>query len=225
VQVRDKYRAMMRAVCGVYPPAKVLGTFLVEAFHSKNNRSRIECMEECAAMIERHGVEHTKGARALPALVELVGSKETAIRQTALNCLASVYRHVGVDVWPMLGKCSDVKIKDTIDEKFKWTLRQMEKAGEGRPGDNYHPSTSTATSTVQSSAAHTPGRASPRHPKAAPAAAYPSGAPPAPIPSLSPPVSPTQRSSPPNAHNIPPNLRTSLVSALNGGPQQQRPGR
>jgi hypothetical protein len=101
---------MMRAVCGVYPPAKLLGTFLVEGFNSKNNRSRVECMEECAAMIDTHGIEHTKGVKVLPALVELVGSKEAAIRSTALNVLAAVYKHVGADVWGMMGKCSDVKV-------------------------------------------------------------------------------------------------------------------
>ena len=40
--------------------SKLLGLYMLEGFHSKNTRSRVECLEEAAALIERHGMDTTK---------------------------------------------------------------------------------------------------------------------------------------------------------------------
>lgn len=50
------------------------------------------------------------------------------------------FAQVGEDVWRHLGKMSEPKVKAAIDDKFKWVAKQMEKSGEGRPGQSYQPS-------------------------------------------------------------------------------------
>jgi hypothetical protein len=135
VQIREKYRAVIRLVCGVYPVSKLLGLYMMETFHSKNTKSKVECLEQAAALIERHGMETTKGARVLPTVVELVGNRDTTMRGTALNTLAAVYRLLGDNIWKYLGKAiTDNKVKDLINDKFKFTEKQMEKNGEGKAG-------------------------------------------------------------------------------------------
>eukprot|EP00959_Pyramimonas_sp_CCMP1952_P106939 2235153-Pyramimonas_sp.AAC.1 len=64
-------------------------------------------------------------------MVELVGSRESTTRGTALNALASVYKLLGDDIWKFTGKeITDGKIKDLIADKFRFTEKQMEKSGE-----------------------------------------------------------------------------------------------
>ena len=68
-------------------------------------------------------------------MVELVGSRDTTTRGTALNTLAAVYKLLGDEIWHFMGKeITDLKVKDLIHDKFRFTEKQMEKNGaRGRP--------------------------------------------------------------------------------------------
>lgn len=54
--MRDKFRRILRGVCGVFPASKAVA-FLAAGLGGKNSRSRVECLEEIAAVVERHGLE------------------------------------------------------------------------------------------------------------------------------------------------------------------------
>lgn len=102
--VRDKFRRIMRAMCGVYPVSKVVG-FLAAGLASKNTRSRAECLEELGSVIERHGLDVCeRGTRVLPSIVPLCAERDPALRKTALDTLGTAYKVAGEGIWKHLGK-------------------------------------------------------------------------------------------------------------------------
>lgn len=55
-KVREKVRELTRLLCSIYPAPKVFG-FMTDGLKSKNNRTRIECVENIEFMIEQCGIE------------------------------------------------------------------------------------------------------------------------------------------------------------------------
>jgi cytoskeleton-associated protein 5 len=131
--VRERFRRLMRAACGLYPVSKVVA-LLGTGLGSKNTRSRVECLEELAAIIERHGVEVAEraGARVLPSVVPLAAERDATLRKSALEVLSGAYRVAGDGVWRHLGKLSDLQ-RETLEAHFRKAARDMASRGE-RPG-------------------------------------------------------------------------------------------
>ncbi|CAI7892594.1 unnamed protein product [Closterium sp. NIES-54] len=131
--IREKMRELMRSLPLVFPATRVFQA-LVEGLRSKNNRTRIECVEHMDAMLERHGIE-TMGSSRVPlvTVAALTTERDTELRKAALSMLASVYVVLGDDIWRLLGKLTDAQ-RGLIEDKLKWKAREMEKRREGAPG-------------------------------------------------------------------------------------------
>jgi len=131
--VRERFRKLMRAACGLYPVSKFVA-FLGAGLSSKNTRSRVECLEELAAIIDRHGVEVAEraGTRVLPGVVPLVTERDATLRKSALEVLSAAYRAAGDGVWRYLGKIADTQ-REAIEVHFRKTVRDLTARGE-RPG-------------------------------------------------------------------------------------------
>jgi hypothetical protein len=54
-KVREKICELTRH-CHVYPPSKVFA-YAVEGLRSKNNRTRVECVDAIGYMVEEYGIE------------------------------------------------------------------------------------------------------------------------------------------------------------------------
>jgi len=57
-KLRGKIRELTRQIVSIYPAAKVF-PYIVEGFHSKNNRTRIECADLVGQLLENHLSEVT----------------------------------------------------------------------------------------------------------------------------------------------------------------------
>ncbi|KAG0567085.1 hypothetical protein KC19_7G108600 [Ceratodon purpureus] len=131
-KVREKVRELIRLLCSIYPAPKVFG-FMTDGLKSKNNRTRIECVENIEFMIEQCGIEIVGLTKALQSIAAFTVERDGDIRKASLAALATAYKILGEDIWRFVGKISGAQ-KGVMDEKFKWTAREMEKRGEGKPG-------------------------------------------------------------------------------------------
>ena len=197
--VRERFRKLMRAACGLYPVSKFVA-FLGAGLGSKNTRSRVECLEELAAIIDRHGVEVAEraGAKVLPGIVPFVTERDATLRKSALEVLSAAYRAAGDGVWRYLGKVADAQ-REAIEGHFRKTGR-----GESRAGSVV--STTSALggddvggrvqrpATAAAGTARSPSRAAATSPMRKPAAPF------VPPPSPMPPT-PLELTRPPHASN------------------------
>ncbi|XP_024396661.1 protein MOR1 [Physcomitrium patens] len=131
-KVREKVRELIRLLCSIYSAPKVFG-FITDGLKSKNNRTRIECVENIEFMIEQCGIEIVGPTKALQSIAAFTVERDGDIRKASLAALATAYKILGDDIWKYVGKISGAQ-KGVMDEKFKWTAREMEKRREGKPG-------------------------------------------------------------------------------------------
>ncbi|KAL2612993.1 hypothetical protein R1flu_024685 [Riccia fluitans] len=132
-KVREKFRELLRLLCCLYPSSKIFG-FLVDGLRSKNNRTKIECVEQLGYLMERFGVEVGGSGKGLQSIVAVLNERDGELRKAVLNTLAVAYQILGEDIWRYLGRVSEFQ-RSMVDEKFKWKAREMEKKKEGKPGE------------------------------------------------------------------------------------------
>ncbi|CAM6101171.1 unnamed protein product [Calypogeia fissa] len=133
-KVREKMRELMRVLCCLYPCSKIF-VYITEGLRSKNNRTRIECVEHIGFMIERYGIEVGGPGKCLNGVVALTTERDGELRKASLNTLATAYQILEEDVWKYLGKLTDIQ-RSLLDEKFKWKAREMDKKGLRRVADD-----------------------------------------------------------------------------------------
>ncbi|KAK8488642.1 hypothetical protein V6N12_055631 [Hibiscus sabdariffa] len=132
-KVREKMRELTKQIAQVYSAAKSY-SYILDGLRSKNNRTRIECADLVGFFIDHHGAEVSGQLKSLQIVASLTAERDGEIRKAALNTLATGYKILGEDIWRYVGKLTDAQ-KSMLDDRFKWKVREMEKRGEGRPGE------------------------------------------------------------------------------------------
>ncbi|KAL6614281.1 hypothetical protein ACP70R_036551 [Stipagrostis hirtigluma subsp. patula] len=132
-KVREKMGELIKQMVNIYSLPKLL-PYVLEGLRSKNNRTRIECVDIIGYFIDHHGTEVSGLMKNLPSVAALTAERDGEIRKAALNTLATAYKNLGDDVWRYVGKLSDAQ-RSMLDDRFKWKAREMDKRREGRPGD------------------------------------------------------------------------------------------
>ncbi|ONM36977.1 protein MOR1 isoform X2 [Zea mays] len=132
-KVREKMGDLIKQMVNIYSLPKLL-PYILEGLRSKNNRTRIECVDIIGYFIDHHGTEVGGLMKNLPFVAALTAERDGEIRKAALNTLATAYKSLGDDVWRYVGKLSDAQ-RSMLDDRFKWKAREMDKRREGRPGD------------------------------------------------------------------------------------------
>ncbi|OMO86342.1 CLIP-associated protein [Corchorus capsularis] len=132
-KVREKMRELMKQIVQMYSAAKCY-PYILEGLRSKNNRTRIECVDLVGFLIDHHGAEISGQLKSLQIVASLTAERDGELRKAALNTLATGYKILGEDIWRYVGKLTDAQ-KSMLDDRFKWKVREMEKRREGRPGE------------------------------------------------------------------------------------------
>ncbi|XP_058078323.1 protein MOR1 isoform X2 [Magnolia sinica] len=132
-KVREKMRELTKQVVRIYSASKLL-PYILEGLRSKNNRTRIECVDLIGFLIDHHGPEIGGQLKSLQHVAALTSERDGEIRKAALNTLTTAYKNLGEDVWKYVGKLSDAQ-KSMLDDRFKWKAREMDKRKEGKPGE------------------------------------------------------------------------------------------
>ncbi|KAL9456508.1 hypothetical protein AB3S75_005687 [Citrus x aurantiifolia] len=132
-KVREKMRELTKQIVNFYSATKSL-PYILEGLRSKNNRTRIECVDLVGFLIDHHGAEISGQLKSLQIVASLTAERDGEIRKAALNTLATGYKILGEDIWRYVGKLTDAQ-KSMLDDRFKWKVREMEKKKEGKPGE------------------------------------------------------------------------------------------
>ncbi|KAJ7975023.1 protein MOR1 [Quillaja saponaria] len=132
-KVREKMRELTQQIILLYTASKSF-PYLLEGLRSKNNRTRIECVDLVGFIIDHHGAEIIGQLKSLQIVASLTAERDGEIRKAALNTLATGYKILGEDIWRYIGKLTDAQ-KSMLDDRFKWKVREMEKNKEGKPGE------------------------------------------------------------------------------------------
>ncbi|XP_058079545.1 protein MOR1-like [Magnolia sinica] len=132
-KVRVKMHELTKQIVRIYSASKLL-PYILEGLRSKNNRTRIECVDLIGFLIDHHGAEIVGQLKSLQHVAVLTSERDGEIRKAALNTLTTAYKNLGEEIWKYVGKLSDAQ-RSMLDDRFKWKAREMDKRKEGKPGE------------------------------------------------------------------------------------------
>ena len=101
--IRQGIRTLIKKVPKVVQPSRVYACILDTAVKTKNMRSRSDCLDEMAVLVDAHGVEVAGSLKTLAAVAAFVASSSADVRNSALTLLTSFYIPMGDKV---LCRCS-----------------------------------------------------------------------------------------------------------------------
>ncbi len=93
--LRQGIRTLIKKLPKVIPPSRVYACILDTAVKTKNMRSRSDCLDEMAVLVDAHGVEVAGSLKTLAAVAAFVASSSADVRNSALTLLTSFYLPMG----------------------------------------------------------------------------------------------------------------------------------
>ncbi|KAF9590615.1 hypothetical protein IFM89_035933 [Coptis chinensis] len=114
-KVREKMRELTKQIARLYSASKFF-PYILEGFRSKNNRTRIECVDLVGFLIDHHGTEISGHMKSLQLVAGLTSERDGEIRKAALNTLATAYKNLGM-LWKMAWG-SYKKTINTVNEEY-----------------------------------------------------------------------------------------------------------
>nr|GMD91866.1 protein MOR1 isoform X1 [Ipomoea batatas] len=133
-KVREKMRELMKKIIYTYSASKTF-PYILEGLRSRNNRTRIECVDLVGFLLDNHAAEIGGQLKSLQIVSSLTAERDGEIRKAALNTLATGYKILGDDIWRYVGKLTEAQ-RSMLDDRFKWKAREMDKRREGKPGES-----------------------------------------------------------------------------------------
>jgi cytoskeleton-associated protein 5 len=124
---REQFIELMKVVRRVYAANKFV-PFVMEGLRSKNQRSRIECLNELARLVSNTGIS-VIGKKGLQEIVKLAGAPQKDIREAGVGVIMAVHIKMGSDsvkTLKVIGDCSDT-LKKLIQSKMKDAAQQQPK--------------------------------------------------------------------------------------------------
>ncbi|CAL5442081.1 unnamed protein product [Camellia sinensis] len=140
-------------------PQNDLMKYFREDLRSRNNQTRIKCVDLVGFLIDNHGAEvkygmlfdlfsSLKGTESSIICLQIVGQlnslqlvasltveRDGEIRKATLNTLATGYKIFGDDIWRYVGKLTKAQ-RSVLDVDLNGRLaRDMDKRNEGKPGE------------------------------------------------------------------------------------------
>ncbi|KAJ3300457.1 Microtubule-associated protein, microtubule dynamics during spindle orientation [Borealophlyctis nickersoniae] len=115
--VRVKIRGIMKQLTRVYPASKLF-SYLMKGLESKNSRTRTECLEELASLVQRNGMSVCSPSKSFPLVAAQLADRDASVRNGALNVITQAYLLVGDAVYKHIGRMSD-KDKSLVEERLK----------------------------------------------------------------------------------------------------------
>ncbi|PNH12606.1 Protein MOR1 [Tetrabaena socialis] len=148
-KLKAEHRELLKRLALVHPPSRVI-SYIKDGLESKNSKTRVVCMDEIAAMVDRYGPAAYRAPAAagpsgrpgtaaaaasegvMPAVAKLVAERDTAVRAACLGVIEVVYCIEGTGIWEVLGRLSDQQ-KSLIEERIKAAGNRLARAGQ-QPG-------------------------------------------------------------------------------------------
>ena len=116
--IRTRVRTLLRRFYPVFPSSKVF-LYLLEGLKSKNARTRAECLDEMASLVERQGISVCNAPKVFPVIARQISDRESAVRSNAINVLVQAHYHVGAEGVSKYVGVLPAKDRALLDERIK----------------------------------------------------------------------------------------------------------
>ncbi|SJX62376.1 related to STU2-Microtubule-associated protein (MAP) of the XMAP215/Dis1 family [Sporisorium reilianum f. sp. reilianum] len=120
VAFRDRIREIFRKMTFIYPPSKLLTSYLENGLPSKNARVRTECLSEVGYLFSKNGLQVCSPSRTLPVIAKQISDRDANVRTAALSAIGEAYKIIGDEVYKLVGALPG-KEMSMLEERLKRT--------------------------------------------------------------------------------------------------------
>lgn len=114
----EKARQLVEMCYKVYEPKLCFKMIMVHGVGSKNLKAVAECLDIVASYVRNNGVDSiTKKDFAI--FLEKANSGDKNVRENTLRVFAETYKVLREDIWRLLGKDINSKVKGLLEQRFK----------------------------------------------------------------------------------------------------------
>lgn len=105
----------------VYEPKLCFKMVMQYGVGSKNLKAVAECLDMVAAYVKENGVD-TITKKDFAVFLEKANSPDKNVRENSLRVFAETYKVLKEDIWRLLGKDINAKVKGLLEQRFKQTM-------------------------------------------------------------------------------------------------------
>ncbi|EST07076.1 CLASP N-terminal domain protein [Kalmanozyma brasiliensis GHG001] len=120
VAFRDRIREIFRKMTFIFPPSKLLTSYLENGLPSKNARVRTECLSEGGYLFSKNGLQVCSPSRTLPVIAKQISDRDANVRTAALSTIGEAYKIIGDEVYKLVGALPG-KEMSMLEERLKRT--------------------------------------------------------------------------------------------------------
>ena len=120
VAFRDRIREIFRKMTFIFPPSKLLTSYLENGLPSKNARVRTECLSEVGYLFSKNGLQVCSPSRTLPVIAKQISDRDANVRTAALSAIGEAYKIIGDEVYKLVGALPG-KEMSMLEERLKRT--------------------------------------------------------------------------------------------------------
>lgn len=114
----EKAKQLAEMCYRVYEPKLCFKLMMVHGVQSKNLKAVAECLDMLADYVRQNGVDSiTKKDFAI--FLEKANSSDKNVRENTLRVFAETYKVLREDIWRLLGKDINGKVKGLLEQRFK----------------------------------------------------------------------------------------------------------
>ncbi|KAI8910955.1 armadillo-type protein [Gorgonomyces haynaldii] len=115
--MRLKLRGVLKQLARVYPVSKLF-VHLLKGLDSKNSRTRTECLEELASLMQRNGLTAFSPSKALPLIAAQMGDRDASVRNACLTAITQAYFLLGDEAFKYMSHLAEKDVA-MIQERIK----------------------------------------------------------------------------------------------------------
>ena len=114
---KEDIKNLITLVGKIYSPLK-LSSYVMKAFESKNQKTKIECLILMREMIAEHGMKLVS-QKEIKVFAKFLTFGDQTIKNEAISVLEEIYKRKGETIWTYLTEISE-KNKEMLKQKFKY---------------------------------------------------------------------------------------------------------
>lgn len=133
----EKARQLAEMCYQVYEPKQCFKMIMQHGVGSKNLKAVAESLDMISAYVKSNGVD-TITKKDFAVFLEKANSGDKNVRENSLRVFAEVYKVLREDIWRLLGKDVNVKVKGLLEQRFKQVAAQGPSTNDSSigPGNN-----------------------------------------------------------------------------------------
>ena len=96
-QNNAQFRTMIRGILHVSPkiyPIEKVFTFVLIGYSSKNTKSKVECLEELASLIQEHGLSIAQ-TKDIKTIAKYASSSDNNVRTAVVSTIGEIFKYAG----------------------------------------------------------------------------------------------------------------------------------